>query len=420
MNIAISTALLILFAMQSDPQPAQNRPHRAGSYVGVASCAGSSCHGSTRPLERTEILQNEYYTWLNTDRHAQAYNVLFNDESALIARNMKLRQSAYEARICLDCHTLYVPTQVQTGRIDLEDGVSCEGCHGPAGGWLAQHTESGWTHEQSVERGMIELRDIPTRGRLCLTCHLGDATKTVDHELIAAGHPRLAFELDNYTEGMPSHWKLGKESHGLRAWAVGQAVSFHQSLEQVRRYARSERWPEFAVMVCTDCHHELKAGEWRQRRGYTLRAGLPHWSPASYAVFRHLLSADEERLLSTQVPEVASQIARMRQPEAVAAAAGQASTIASRAVSRLENAQWSDAEVRRVMTAIARDRATLSADVQVAEQTALALQSLAAHLSARRQVVAIVNRLFKEVENADDYNMERFSQTLAELENVTR
>ena len=59
-----------------------------GLYLGVATCANSGCHGSTQPLDASRVLQNEYYTWLNRDRHAQAYNVLFNDRSARIARNM--------------------------------------------------------------------------------------------------------------------------------------------------------------------------------------------------------------------------------------------------------------------------------------------------------------------------------------------
>ena len=126
-----------------------------------ASCASSGCHGSTTPLDTTKVLQNEYYTWLNSDRHAQAYNVLFDERSARIARNMRLRKRAYEEKLCLDCHTTNVPAQSIAGNIDLEDGVQCEVCHGPAGGWRAEHTEEGWTHEQSVARGMIDLRNLP-------------------------------------------------------------------------------------------------------------------------------------------------------------------------------------------------------------------------------------------------------------------
>src|SRR5260221_646869 len=159
--------------------------------------------GATQPLHAARVLQNEYYTWLNKDRHATADNVLFSERSARIARNMHLQKKAYQEAACLDCHSTNVPAKLVSGHIDPEDGVQCEACHGPSSGWRAEHTMAGWTHEQSVARGMTDLRSISTRGTLCLSCHLGNAKREVDHELIASGHPILAFELDNYTETMP-------------------------------------------------------------------------------------------------------------------------------------------------------------------------------------------------------------------------
>src|SRR5215210_1078335 len=114
----LSTAAVLLVAQQpSNPatkqpvtgQPANQPTGNPGRYVGVASCVNSGCHGSTQPLNATHILQNEYYTWLNNDRHAQAYNVLYNDLSARIVKNMRLRKRAYEESLCLDCHSTNVP-----------------------------------------------------------------------------------------------------------------------------------------------------------------------------------------------------------------------------------------------------------------------------------------------------------------------
>ncbi|HEX3068250.1 MAG TPA: hypothetical protein VHX14_06725, partial [Thermoanaerobaculia bacterium] len=59
--------------------PPATPPSVPGHFDGVASCANSGCHGSTQPLNAARVLQNEYYTWLSSDRHAQAYNVLFSD-----------------------------------------------------------------------------------------------------------------------------------------------------------------------------------------------------------------------------------------------------------------------------------------------------------------------------------------------------
>src|SRR5688572_13152265 len=138
--LAVLCAAAVVAQQPSNPATPQPAPAtgQPGKYVGVASCVNSGCHGSTQPLNATRILQNEYYTWLNSDRHAQTYNVLFNERSARIARNMRLRRRAYEEKVCLDCHTTNVPVDQVEGRIDPEDGVQCELCHGPASGWRAE------------------------------------------------------------------------------------------------------------------------------------------------------------------------------------------------------------------------------------------------------------------------------------------
>ena len=196
----------------------------------------------------------------------------------------------YQEKVCLDCHSTNVPAQLITGRLDAEDGVQCEACHGPASGWRAQHTDKGWTHQQSVAQGMIDLHDIRVRAHVCESCHLGSAEKEVDHELIASGHPLLAFELDNYSESMPAHWHPN-DTHGVPAWAIGQAMAFRDSMNNLARHARGEKWPEFSDMSCMNCHHALEPSSvWRQERGWPERAGLPAWSPQRWAVLRLILA----------------------------------------------------------------------------------------------------------------------------------
>ena len=75
-----------------------------------------------------------------------------------------------------------------------------------------EHTTRGWTHAQSVALGMYDTRDLAKRTEKCLSCHLGSQEKFVDHEMIAAGHPDLYFELDSFSAVMPRHWKVPRES----------------------------------------------------------------------------------------------------------------------------------------------------------------------------------------------------------------
>jgi len=398
----------------------------------MTSCASSGCHGSSQALHTTSVLQNEFFTWLSdTQRgkgHAVAYNVLFSDRSARVARNMHLKGKPYQETLCLDCHTTNVPARLvaASGHIDAEDGVQCEACHGPASGWRAEHTQAGWTHEQSVRRGMIDLRNVPVRGSLCLTCHMGSRVKEVDHDLIASGHPLLAFELDNYTESMPPHWAPGKETHGVRAWATGQAVKFRDSLDNLARHARGEKWPEFSDMSCYNCHHALKNSTWRQERGWAGRPGLPAWSPQHWAVLRLIVNRaapGARGRLDDSVSQIAARVARMNDPSGVAQAADSARKAMDDLIPRIDRLSWSDSDVRALMNTIVDEGDYLrSADVLSAEQVALALQALNSSLTRRDPrllkgpTTQALDALFKEIENnRDDYEPSRFIARLREI-----
>jgi hypothetical protein len=110
--------------------------------MGVVNCANSLCHGSVQPWKDANVLQNEYVTWSRVDKHARAYKVLFNEQSARIARNLGLGNAA-EAKVCLDCHAHNVPKAQRGERFKFDDGVSCEACHGPSERWLPKHVEDG-------------------------------------------------------------------------------------------------------------------------------------------------------------------------------------------------------------------------------------------------------------------------------------
>ena len=39
------------------------------THLGVATCAGSTCHGAPQPFDTSTVLQNEFVTWHREDRH---------------------------------------------------------------------------------------------------------------------------------------------------------------------------------------------------------------------------------------------------------------------------------------------------------------------------------------------------------------
>src|SRR5262247_1743457 len=277
-------------------------------YVGPGSCAATACHGSVKPVAGSRIFQNEYSTWILKDKHARAYQALTGDVGERMARILKLGAKAEESPKCLACHALYT-TPEQRGRpFEITEGVSCENCHGPAQAWLGQHTEreSAEKHARSLQLGMADTRDVIHRTEKCLTCHLGTKEKFVDHEMIAAGHPDLYFELDSFSAVMPRHWKQPRESApgntaedsdwtGVRDWSVGQAAQLRAALERLawrasgERYDKRDVWPEYSELSCFACHHVLGPAKdsWRQEHGYAgRRPGDPAWNASRYVVFR--------------------------------------------------------------------------------------------------------------------------------------
>ena len=68
---------------------APTAPPADGVHLGVASCAGSTCHGAVQPLKGSVVAQNEYIIWSRQDKHAKAYAVLSDERSQRIAKQSR-------------------------------------------------------------------------------------------------------------------------------------------------------------------------------------------------------------------------------------------------------------------------------------------------------------------------------------------
>ena len=161
------------------------------AYTGPGSCSSLSCHGGVQP--RTDNPYCRTNTALGPSRtnirgHLPA---LTGDIGKQIGRNLNI-QPATSAK-CLGCHTLDVPDDQKARSFDINDGVSCENCHGAASNWLGPHTARDWNYQKSVALGMYDTRDLIRRNEKCLSCHLGDETKAVDHETDRGGTSRPLF-----------------------------------------------------------------------------------------------------------------------------------------------------------------------------------------------------------------------------------
>jgi hypothetical protein len=399
-------------------------------YTGPGSCSSPSCHGGVQARDQTSVLQNEYSTWVVRDKHAHAFVNLTNPVGLRIAKIMGL-PSPDTAPRCLACHALDVPVDQRARTFDLTDGVGCENCHGPASAWLGPHTTRGWKYEKSLELGLYDTRDLVKRSEKCLTCHLGTAEKSVDHELIAAGHPDLYFELDSFMSVMPPHWKEVDTDpwFPVRAMAVGQAVQLREQLKRVARESTNGIWPEYAELDCFACHHNLVAAKdsWRQERGYPgRRPGNPPFNLSRFVVLNHVVQDSDPaaaRDLKAGIDQIYAGVTALNSNRAqVASEATGASEIAGRLAARLNAMKFDQAQTLRLLKSISGDADGISEQGErAAEQATMALDSLFiayaknGKLGNDAQIRGAINGLFRQLDDPSAYNGFQFAAALKSL-----
>jgi hypothetical protein len=364
----------ILFLAAGTAPAQQNR------YVGAGGCSGSSCHGSTRALAESEsrIRGDEFSVWAALDRHANAYKVLSEPRSQRMAKTLGIADASTDMR-CTSCHAVGSPEKSKS------DGVACEACHGPAEGWLASHRMPN-SHAASVKAGMIDTKRLTTRVETCLSCHLGSTERIVDHQLIAAGHPDLAFELDTFTYAQPLHHRPTKPSPGntlprMREWAVGQAMAFAEGM-RLLAWRALRNWPEFNELECYQCHHDLRAESWRLQRGYPgRRPGAAQLNQARLDVLRVLAAQaapDLRAAVESAVTQVTATVAnRLGDGAAVSAAASAAARQGDALAARFLAQDFTPDMARAMVKALAADISRIAGNgVHSAEQAAMSLDAL--------------------------------------------
>jgi hypothetical protein len=265
---SILASLLLLFLVPA-PVTAQRSATSGGLYVGVATCAGSTCHGRSEPTGAI-VRQDELMTWQNpaspAGAHSRAWRVLTEPRAKAIAARLGIGE-ATSAPMCLGCHATPAPAGEHGPRFQISDGVGCEACHGPAGPWLASHYAVGGTHAANVAHGMVPLDNPRARAARCLDCHFGGAGEGqfVDHRIMAAGHPRISFELDLFSTLQQHHnedadyiQRKGR-TNNVTIWAVGQAMALDRSLALFSNPQRGTNgvFPEFYFFDCHTCHRRI-------------------------------------------------------------------------------------------------------------------------------------------------------------------
>lgn len=420
-------------AASREPLPNQSKDQT----VGTVNCASSTCHGSIPPLEGSNVLQNEYTTWLRMDAHTQAYAVLLNEKSRSIARKLGLKEGAHRASLCLDCHS-HKPLGPVGPRYVPTEGVGCEGCHGPAGRWVGSHTVEGVTHQENVAKGLYPSDRPEAQARLCLSCHFGDETRFVSHRLMGAGHPRLSFEMKTFSVLEPAHFRVDADYRqrkgdydSARIWAIGQAIAARHQLDTLTdpKRGRLGPFPELVLFDCHACHHPMSDERWTPH--YGLSPGLIRLNDGNLLMLRALvrgLLPDLTSAFDGEVMALHRAVSAGEAPEGkdYLVLARELSTRIQGLIPALERATYDAAAQRRILVALIEEaQATSFSDYAAAEQACMAITNLIndlVHSDVLKLSAGLRERLeglLDALQDDERYNAEFFRLQLAALKRET-
>ena len=126
----------------------------ASLYVGVKSC--KMCH-------KTEKSGNQFGKW-QEGPHAKAFEVLASPDAKDVAKKLGIDDPQKSGK-CLMCHsTAYNWTEtVQNAELPVDEGVSCESCHGPGKNYKSMSTMKN--KDQAKAAGLLDAKTS------CVLCH---------------------------------------------------------------------------------------------------------------------------------------------------------------------------------------------------------------------------------------------------------
>lgn len=169
------------------------------------------------------------------------------------------RQPAHNANfMCLECHTTdfrrgHDPVRDRFASRWRQDGVGCQGCHGPAGG----HLYWAWRPDDDPLRGFAAPVTAPAEQvEMCARCHahrtpLGEPPPLPslhEHYLVSGLEPEL-YEVDGTLLGEVFEYGSFMQSRMQRA---GVTCSDCHDVHGARLLAQGDA-------VCTRCHNEAPA-----------------------------------------------------------------------------------------------------------------------------------------------------------------
>ena len=172
--------VLLILGLVGAPLAVAAQAQSPVRYEGVASCAGSTCHGRAEG-DGAVVRQDEIATWQEpstpSGAHSRAYAVLDSDARAADRRAARARASRPRAARCLGCHATPAPAASAARASSYRDGVGCESLprRGLAAGSPATMRVGAHATRPMSRAGMTPLEQPAGARAVCLDCHFGSA-----------------------------------------------------------------------------------------------------------------------------------------------------------------------------------------------------------------------------------------------------
>ena len=392
-------------------------------HMGVATCANAACHAVTQLEEPSNVLQNEYSTWLFHDRHSKAYSTLLSQESQDIATKLGIKDAS-KADICLDCHADNVPVDNRGPEFHITDGVGCEACHGGAETWLSRHTLEPYSAERNLTDGMYPTAKLGARTELCVSCHVGNEKKLASHTIMGAGHPRLSFELDTFTIRQPEHYVVDQDylerknlDNPIRRLLVGSAVHAQSVAKNLAGALvnNPKGHPEVALYDCHSCHHSLSDLKWKQRPTTAgLKPGAIRLNDSSFILLAALSGALDIDLQGRMLLGIkALHSASTKSVEELQLAASNLKALSFDSQTLFESIDLNDADKRKMIEGLMRLGVQGEyRDYVAAEQAVMAMDALSYSLPSEPNLSDVINRAYRYTQNDETYKSDKFRKDL--------
>lgn len=404
---------------------------KQSKIAGSKSCAASTCHGGIQTWEGSNILGNEFITWSRLDKHRNAHLTLQSNQAKSIASKLGLAKPAHQTQACLGCHAQNPMLNTPVSG----DGINCESCHGNASKWLKSHNTN--SHRENIKNGMYPTNEPVAQAKLCLSCHLGTKEQFITHRMMAAGHPRLNFEINTFTAIQPAHYKIDndwrKRKGGyepIKSWAIGQVIASQLILNSFAdpTLGRDGIFPELVLFDCHACHRQIS--EKRGTPRWEIGPGRLHLNDGHFLMLRAILNVTAPKELA----EFNQQISKLQ----IAISADYGTEVTAPEIMAKDIARYLDKyiaiikqqtidnkQLKDIFLAMVEEssRGQFS-DPSGAEQAYMSISNLASQLyklgalKSESKINGVLADMRKNLSNDENYQAEVFSGQLNNLKNI--